>query len=117
MTPPPGHIRPDGRGGLSVTVEEVEHWLAPVCAHELLIGGDMTFLYDPDPAPVLRGELRKRTGQITPSRDDGYEIPHLLITVYPDRTYMARKDEVLNILRGRLDICKVVGVTASEVEV
>ena len=115
MTPPPGHIRPDGRGGLRVIIEGVEHWLAPVCAHELLIGGDMTFLYDPDPAPVLRGELRKRTGQITPSRDDGDETPHLMITIYPDRVYMARKDEVAAVWRGRLDICKVVGVTASEV--
>lgn len=116
MTPPPGHIRSDGRGGLRVVIEEVEHWVAPVCAHELL-AGDMTFLYDPDPAPVLRGELRKRTGQIIPSRDDDEEIAHLMITVYPDRTYLALKDEVAAVWQGRLDICKVVGVTAREVEV
>ena len=25
MTPPPGNVRPDGRGGLRVAIEEVEH--------------------------------------------------------------------------------------------
>ncbi len=25
MTPPPGHIRPDGHGGLRVIIEETEH--------------------------------------------------------------------------------------------
>ncbi len=25
MTPPPGNVRPDGRGGLRVVIEEVEH--------------------------------------------------------------------------------------------
>lgn len=117
MTPPPGHIRPDGRGGLRVIIEGVEHWIAPVCAHELLAGGDMTFLYDPDPAPVLRGELRKRTGHVIPSSTDGDETPHLTICVYPDRIFVALRDEVAAVREGRLDICKVVCAKVSEVEV
>ena len=77
-----GIIRPDGRGGLRVTIEEVEHWFAPVDAARLLQENAFAFLYDPDPAPLLRCEPRRRTGHVFPSNPAGAETPHLLITVY-----------------------------------
>ncbi len=32
MTPPPGNVRPDGHGGLCVTIEDVEHLIT---AHDV----------------------------------------------------------------------------------
>ena len=118
---PSGHIRrdlrSDNQGGLRVVIEDVEHILPPTAAPSLFgsTGSGMTPLYDPDPGPLLYGAPRRRTGQVITSRDDGDETPHLMITVYPDRTYLARKDEVREVWNGALDICKVVGVKASEV--
>jgi len=108
MTPPPGNIRPDGRGGLRVTIEEVEHWFAPVDAARLLQENAFVFLYDPDPAPLLRCEPRRRTGHVFPSNPAGAEVPHLLITVHPDRRYLALTAEVAAVRGGTRDICKVV---------
>ena len=117
MTPPPGHIRSDGRGGLRVIIEEVEHWLAPVDAARLLQENAFVFLYDPDPAPPLRCEPRRRTGHVFPSNPAGAETPHLLITVYPDRRYLALTAEVAAVRAGRLDICKVVSALKGEAHV
>jgi len=103
-----GIIRPDGRGGLRVTIEEVEHWLAPVDAARLLQENAFAFLYDPDPAPLLRCEPRRRTGHVFPSNPAGAEVPHLLITVHPDRRYLALTAEVAAVRGGTRDICKVV---------
>lgn len=114
---PPGHIRSDGRGGLRVIIEETEHLVTADDAAHLLYAGDIALLQDPDPAPLLRGEPRRKTGHIIPSRDDGDETPHLTICVYPDRVFVALRDEVAAVRAGRLDICKVVGVKVSEVEI
>jgi len=116
MTPPPGHIRPDGRGGLRVTIEEVEHSLPVIECLKVLVEEGIADLLDPDPAPVLRGEGWRKTGHITPSRTDGDDTPHLTICVYPDRIFVALRDEVAAVRAGRLDICKVVYVNKSEVE-
>ena len=120
---PSGHIRrdlrSDNRGGLRITIEDVEHIL-PLTAAPCLFGSTgsgMTPLYDPDPGPLLYGAPRRRTGQVIASRDDGDETPHLMITVYPDHAYLARKDEVREVWYGALDICKVVRVKVSEVAV
>ena len=117
MTPPPGHIRPDGRGGLRVMIEEVEHWFAPVDAARLLQENAFAFLYDPDPAPLLRCEPRRRTGHVFPSNPTGAETPHLLITVYPDRRYLALTAEVREVRGGTRDICKVVSALKGEAHV
>ena len=107
MTPPPGHVRPDGRGGLRVIIEETEHLVTDDAAH-LLYAGDIALLQDPDPAPLLRGEPRRKTGHVIPSRDDGDVTPHLVICVHPGRLYLALKGEVAAVCEGVLDICKVV---------
>ena len=116
MTPPPGNVRPDGHGGLRVVIEGIEHLVTADDAAHLLYAGDIALLQDPDPAPLLRGEPRRKTGHIIPSRDDGDETPHLTICVYPDRIFVALRDEVAAVRAGRLDICKVVCVNKSEVE-
>jgi len=116
MTPPPGNVRPDGHGGLRVVIEGIEHLVTADDAAHLLYAGDIALLQDPDPAPLLRGEPRRKTGHIIPSRDDGDETPHLTICVYPDRIFVALRDEVAAVRAGRLDICKVVYVNKSEVE-
>lgn len=108
MTPPPGHIRPDGRGGLRVIIEETEHLVTADDAAHLLYAGDIALLQDPDPAPLLRGEPRRKTGHVIPSRDDGDVTPHLVICVHPDHLYLAVKGEVAAVRTGALDICKVV---------
>lgn len=107
MTPPPGYIRSDGRGGLRVVIEGVEHWISPADAARLFKESNFAFIYDPDPAPVLRCEPRRRTGHIFPSNPAGTETPHLLITIYSDRRYLALTDEVQAVWRGETDICKV----------
>ncbi len=107
MTPPPGNVRPDGHGGLRVVIEGVEHWISPVDAAYLFSKGNFAFLYDPDPAPVLRCEPRRRTGHILPSRDDTETTEHLIIAIYPDHRYLALTDEVREVQRGERDICKV----------
>lgn len=90
----PGHIRSDDRGGLRVTIEEVERLVTADDAAYLLRAGDIALLQDPDPAPLLRGEPRRETGHIIPSRTDGDETPHLTICVYPGRIFVALRDEV-----------------------
>ncbi len=45
------------------------------------------------------------------------ETPHLTICVYPDRIFVALRDEVAAVRAGRLDICKVVCAKVSEVEI
>ena len=62
----------------------------------------------PDPAPLLRCEPRRRTGHVFPSNPVGAEVPHLLITVHPDRRYLALTAEVAAVRGGTRDICKVV---------
>lgn len=42
-------------------------------------------------------------GHITPSRTDGDETPHLTIRVYPDRIFVALRDEVAAVRAGRLE--------------
>jgi len=108
MTPPPGNVRPDGHGGLRVVIEGIEHLVTADDATHLLFAGDIALLQDPDPAPLLRGELRRKTGHIIPSRDAGDVPPHMVICVHPDRLYLAVKAEVREVREGRLDICKVV---------
>lgn len=115
MTPPPGHIRPDGHGGLRVVIEGIEHLVTADDAAYLLRAGDIALLQDPDPAPLLRGEPRRKTGHVIPSRDDGDVTPHLVICVHsddlsdsPGRLYLAVKGEVAEVRGGVLDICKVV---------
>jgi len=115
MTPPPGNVRPDGRGGLRVVIEEVEHLVTADDAAHLLYAGEIALLQDPDPAPLLRGEPRRKTGHIVPSRDDGDVTPHLVICVHsddpgdrPGRLYLAQKAEVAAVREEALDICKVV---------
>ena len=71
-------------------------------------------LYDPDPAPPLRCEPRRRTGHVFPSNPAGAETPHLLITVYPDRRYLALTAEVREVRGGTRDICKVVSAPKGE---
>ena len=108
MTPPPGNVRPDGHGGLRVVIEGIEHLVTADDAAHLLYAGDIALLQDPDPAPLLRGEPRRKTGHVIPSRDDGDVTPHLVICVHPDHLYLAVKGEVREVREGRLDICKVV---------
>jgi hypothetical protein len=95
MTPPPGNIRPDGRGGLRVTIEEIEHWFAPADAARLL----------------------QENAFASPSNPAGTETPHLLITVYPDRRYLALTAEVREVRGGTRDICKVVSALKGEAHV
>ena len=80
----------------------------PDDAAHLLYAGDIALLQDPDPAPLLRGEPRRKTGHVIPSRDDGDVTPHLVICVHPDHLYLAVKGEVAAVRTGTLDICKVV---------
>ena len=103
MTPPPGNVRPDGHGGLRVVIEGIEHLVTADDATHLLFAGDIALLQDPDPAPLLRGEPRRKTGHITPSRTDGDETPHLTICVYQDRIFVALRDEVAAVRAGRLE--------------
>jgi len=53
-------------------------------------------------------EIRRRTGHVFPSNPAGAEVPHLLITVCPDRRYLALTAEVAAVRGGTRDICKVV---------
>ncbi len=110
MTPPPGNVRSDGHGGLRIVIEGVEHWMPYSQAWMCLVAGHIGYLQDQDFSTLLPGQFADETGHIVPSRDDGDDIPHLLITVYPDRQYVAIKSEVVAVWEGRLDICKVVGV-------
>jgi len=114
---PSGNIRLSQQGGLRVTIEDVEHMIPVEDVADLLGPEALAPLFDPDPCPLLYGEPRRRTGHVLASRYDGDEVPHLLITVYPDRTYLAQTIEVREVWAGRLDICKVVCAKASEVAV
>ena len=118
---PAGNIRldarSDNRGGLRVVIEDVEH-IITLRSTQCLFGGNecgIATLYDPDLSPLLYGAPRRRTGHVIASRDDGDEVPHLRITVYPDRTYLALTSEVAAVWGGTLDICKVVCGNDSEV--
>lgn len=108
MTPGAGHIRDDGRNGLRVVIDEVEHLVTPPDTDYLFRGGAVALLQDPDPAPVLRCEPRRRTGIVLLSNPDADETEHLVITVYPDHRYLALAAEVRAVWMHRLDICKVV---------
>jgi len=108
MTSPPGNVRSDGHGGFHVVIEGIEHLVTADDAAHLLSTGGIALLRDPDPAPLLRGEPRRKTGHIVPSRDDGDVTPHLVIYVHPGRLYLALKGEVAAVCEGVLDICKVV---------
>lgn len=118
---PAGNIRldarSDNRGGLRVVIEDVEHIITLRSTQCLFVGNEcgIATTYDPDPGPLLYGAPRRRTGHIILSRDDGDEIPHLMITVYPDRTYLALTSEVAAVWGGTRDICKVVSVKEREV--
>ena len=94
----------DNRGGLHT---DVAH--AALTAPCLCRTGERVTPVCLCPGPLLSGP------RCTGDRDDGDETPHLMITVYPDHAYLARKDEVREVWNGALDICKVVGVKASEV--
>jgi len=114
---PSGNIRLSQQGGLRVVIEDVEHIITRPDVAYLLGPGAVALLQDPDPCPLLIGNPRRRTGHVLASKYDGDEVPHLLITVYPDHLYLAQTIEVREVWAGRLDICKVVCAKVSEVVV
>jgi hypothetical protein len=72
---PPGHIRSDGRGGLRVVIEEVEHWVPDLYALLCTTTGGVGYFFDPNPAPLLRGDHPECTGHMVSSRTDSDETP------------------------------------------